>query len=407
MRRRQFWPQLLSAALILLVSCGDDQASKDNEGMPFVDNGVDMGNQSEGDMATTPDSDNPPTSGCATALIDGEAATISGRVYLDEDGSDRSTYAGGFDDSSDAPLADTTVVLRSEGAADETTSCEDGTYGFNEVSDGVHLVSLRSPGDVVCSQKNCPKRFPLAVDEGTVKIVTFGDSVPVQGASVMFPERLATLIGPLADVDNQNIAVGGTTSPEWLPGTPNFEDRLGPHIESADVIVVSIGGNDIMAYASDPANISNVDAAVVGAYELLDEVVANVTQMAAEIWKRNPNVDLVYCLYVDYSLASQDQLWRLVNGFLGQGTVTDLLDSARAKVGTDQGIILVDLFGASEGLPLDDYLSDSLHFNGRGQTFYAEEIFKTLGGVLVGESSPLSDSPRAPQGAVHDFGIAP
>jgi hypothetical protein len=51
--------------------------------------------------------------------------------------------------------------------------------------------------------------------------------------------------------------------------------------------------------------------------------------------------------------------------------------------------LLVDLYSASLDQPLDDLLYDPLHFNDAGQTFYAEEVLRALGGVRIG-ASPLS-----------------
>jgi len=49
---------------------------------------------------------------------------------------------------------------------------------------------------------------------------------------------------------------------------------------------------------------------------------------------------------------------------------------------------------------------DSLHFNNLGQTLYAEEIFKSLGGVLVGPS-PLEFNQRSPLGLETAFSVTP
>ena len=60
-----------------------------------------------------------------------------------------------------------------------------------------------------------------------------------------------------------------------------------------------------------------------------------------------------------------------------------------------------------EGEPLDDLLRDQLHFNDEGQTRYAEAIFQTMGGVLVGES-PLGDLEGVtPLGLIQSYGLAP
>ena len=211
----------------------------------------------------------------------------------------------------------------------------------------------------------------------------------------MFPDRLATLIGDLADVDSRNIAVGGTLSTDWVPGSSYFENRLRPNIADADVIVISVGGNDITS-SLDANALQNIDKAIEDTYALVADIVENIRDMAKEIRSVNPDVDIVYCLYVDYGTASIYP-WGIASAFLPEGTITNILLSARDQVPSDENIILADLFGASQKLdePLDDYLYDALHFNDKGQTMYAQEIFVSLGGVLIGDS-PLGGSPRTP-----------
>ena len=53
--------------------------------------------------------------------------------------------------------------------------------------------------------------------------------------------------------------------------------------------------------------------------------------------------------------------------------------------------MLVDIFGAAQGIDLKSHLwtqpngqLDPLHFSAKGHVLYAEELFKTLGGLLIG-----------------------
>ena len=64
------------------------------------------------------------------------------------------------------------------------------------------------------------------------------------------------------------------------------------------------------------------------------------------------------------------------------------------------------MFGAAQGLPLGDYLYDQLHFNDLGQTLYAEEVFTTLGGVLLGPN-PLGETGTTPLGLSRNYGLSP
>ena len=323
-----------------------------------------------------------------------EGTAVYGRLYWDADSGDQSRHAFTYDASADAPVAGRDVRLISTEGTQETISCDDGTFAFENLGDGSYVIGV-DHDDSRCMQRNCTQRFPAAIEEGDVTILTFGDSVPKVGDAPMFPDRLATLIGDLADVDNRNVAVPGTLSTDWVPGTSNFQNKVKPNVADADVIIISVGGNDITNSLNAEA-LQNIDQAIEDTFKLVTDIVENIRAMATEIRTINPDVDIVYCLYVDYGNATIYP-WGLASAFLPEGTITDILVSAREQVPSDSNIILADLFGASQKLedPLDDYLYDALHFNDKGQTLYAEEVFQSLGGILVGES-PLGGSPSSP-----------
>ena len=337
--------------------------------------------------------DNPDPTNCK-AESELEGVAVFGNLYWDADAGDQSRYASSYDTTADDPVADRAVRLIGADGMEETVSCSDGSFAFENLADGSYVVEVDHV-EAECMQRNCTGRFPKAIAEGAVTIVTFGDSVPVVGDAPMFPDRLESLIGDLATVDNRNVAVAGTLSTHWLPGTTRFENNLRPHIADADVIIVSIGGNDI-TNSLDASALQNIDKAIADTYDLVSEIVENIREIAAEIRETNPDVDIVYCLYVDYGMATIYP-WGIASNFLPEGTITSILESAREQVPSDERIILADLFGASGNLdgPLDDYLYDALHFNDKGQTMYAQEVFQSLGGVLVGDS-PLGGSPTSP-----------
>ena len=107
---------------------------------------------------------------------------------------------------------------------------------------------------------------------------------------------------------------------------------------------------------------------------------------------------MVFCLFVDYS-GSEIPPWDLV-GLLPPGTVADLIAQGRALIEPEDDIVVVDLLEASTALeqPLDDLLAGAITFNDEGHQFYAEEIFKALGGARLD---------GAPLGEVHDYSFVP
>jgi lysophospholipase L1-like esterase len=233
----------------------------------------------------------------------------------------------------------------------------------------------------------------------------------------MFPARLATLFSGLAEIDNRNVAVGGTTSRNWLPGSSLFENTLAPELPDADLIVITLGGNDIMEFISTRANdigalLADIPGAIESAKEVVRQVIENLRETVDAIRMVNPNVDIAYCLYPNYTQAEQS-FWGTVSSFLGPEAVASVLEEARLNFpGDDPRMLLVDMFGSAEGLPLSDYLFerngqlDPLHFNGRGQIIYAEQVFKTLGGVLIGPN-PLGENGVSPIGLERNYGLAP
>ncbi len=331
---------------------------------------------------------------CGSILLEG---LPHGHVYRDADGSDRSRYAGGFA-RPDTPLEG--VALRLLGSDLELESCPGGDYTF-AAPEGLYVVAPEAhEGD--CSQRNCTTRFPDAVEEGFVKIVTLGDSVPVLGATETFPARVAELVSALVDVQEVNLAVSGTQSSDWTPGGTRFE-QVRDELTDADVVLVSLGGNDVLNFAST-ADLGDLGALLMGAQATVDQVAANVRDIAAEIRVENPDADVVFCLYPDYSQAMQTPPWSDL-GFLPPGIVSGLLVRARDNFAPEDDIVLVDLFGLTPALPLplDDYLDDALHFNDVGHDLYAHEVFRALGGVIVGPS-PLATTPVNPEDNRQDFG---
>ena len=169
-------------------------------------------------------------------------------------------------------------------------------------------------------------------------------------------------------------------------------------------MVITLGGNDIMHYVNGLGIPNNIPAAIDGAKDAVRQVVGNVTRILDKIREINPTADVAYCLYPDYSQATEHPMWGLVGTFLGPDTVGDVLEIARESFPThDAHVLMVDMFGAADGLPLHDYLYDELHFNTAGQIIYAEELFRTLGGVLKG-ASPF-DGGESPLGLERHFGL--
>ncbi|MCB9544407.1 MAG: SGNH/GDSL hydrolase family protein [Myxococcales bacterium] len=409
----------LVVGLALLAGCDDDGGPAADPGQQGqvdaapADGAADAAPVAE-DMAPAVDEGASPEPDAAVADAGPDAAPpppvgacgpgqVTGWLYTDQDGADETRYAA-TREADDPPVNRPFEVLTPTGPK-AVQPCEDGSYAFTDMEDGPAMVV--PPADAGrCSRRNCPRGFAAAVAGGSAVVVTMGDSIPVVGDRPLFPSRLVTLFEGLAEIDSRNVAVAGSTSPEWLPGQPNFERRLRPEMADADLVIISIGGNDILAYMSNPALLANVPMAIAGAKDLVVEIVGRVQLIMQAIREVNPDADILYCLYPDYTQATTHQLWGLAGRLIGAGTMREVLETALAAIPDDEELLVADMLNGFAGLDVGLYLYDALHFNDLGQTRYAEEIFQTLGGVYLGPS-PLGGEPRSPLGAEQSYGFVP
>jgi len=400
------------------LGCVDDASSDSGEVIVLGDANTDAGTgdgamaDSDGsqlDLGSVPDSSMsgqdgalPVTGECAP---DPRARAVHGVFYVDEDESDRSTYAGG-PTGEDSPIEGELELIGSETA--EIRTCDDGSYEISGLEEGVFLVQPLVQPNRRCTTANCPGRFARAVQEGRAPVMlTFGDSIAVIGDQPIFPERVRTLFSQLTDIENRNVAVAGSTSTDWLPNRRYFSERLTPQLAEADLLIITLGGNDMLQYVSNIGIPNDIPAAIEGARLVVLRVIENVSEILTAVRAVNPDADIAYCLYADYSQATEHPIWGLVGSFLGPDTVSEVLELARSNFPTnDRHLMLVDMFGAAQGLPLHDYLYDQLHFNDLGQTLYAEEVFETLGGVLIG-NNPLGEMGATPIGLRRNYGLSP
>lgn len=324
---------------------------------------------------------------------------ISGRIYTDHDLSDTSLYDSGYK-RGDAYRAGVQVDLLG-GAAERTfTSCDDGFFAFGDLAEGLFLVAPRLEPDAVVTTRNRPRRLPEAVREGSVTMVAFGDSLPVVHESVRFPELAAERLSALAQVSLNNVAVGGTTSQDWLPGTQLFDQVLVPVLPGADLIVMSLGGNDILYFAEETMETGEFSDILDNFDAELDGILARLLIILHAIREHNPDADVVYLLYPNYAVTDAWAEWL---GAL-QDFVIDLLADGiarmRSELDPNEHLLVIDLFGAvpASGRDLNDLLIDELHFNDAGHDFIADELLKTLGAARAG-ASPLGLEPI--------YGVAP
>jgi len=317
-----------------------------------------------------------------------EAPAISGLIYFDGDKTSDSYYDQGLYPAYDHALEGMEVRLLSYESEWAYETCPDGRFSFGSLEPGRYVLDVLTPADSQCTSANHGLHFAEAVRNGEVKIVTIGDSIPTHGPGPHFPEVLGSIVSDVADTISLNKAVPGSVAGGWLPGGNYFETRLDPELADSDVVIISIGGNDVMAWLG-PALYSG------DYYQLLQKVMefpqfqadlrAKVVAIVKEIQARAPHVDVVYCLYVNYAKATY---WKNVAGDyhdMLMDVAVNALNKAREEMSSHKGVVLADMYGALGDENPDPYMSDSVHLSKLGHQFYAEQIFLALGGAMVGD----------------------
>ncbi len=338
---------------------------------------------------------------------------LSGRIFLDPERVERSEYTGSLLNDKQG-IRPTMRIVGADDTEYTFSACDDGSYTIEGLEAGTYLVYPEILDGRPCTTRNCPGRFARALaDNGEAVIVTLGDSIAVLGSENRFPQKLVSLFGGLGTINSRNMAMEGTTSDDWLPGGWLFDSRLRPHLVDADLFLITLGGNDILYFVDNYLSRGGIPTgeqlavAVDEAREIIDDVVANLTAIMTAIRMANADADIAFLLYMNYSQATTNPVWNTVGTILGRETLAQILVRARDQFPEDDAhLLLVDLFGRFEGENISGYLADPLHMNNEGHVAYAEEIFRTLGGVLLGPS-PLGVEGHTPIGLRRHFGVAP
>jgi len=321
---------------------------------------------------------------CAVQIA--AAASVSGVVYHDGNHNSQSQFEQSLDDQ-DVLLSDITVNLLD--GVDEifTVTGDNGAYSFDDVEPGTYLVEVEMDNQYKCTTKNHPLRTPEAIREGAIHIVTIGDSIGAYGSDVLYPERLAEHFAGITDTTFNNQAVGGSTTIDWLPGSGGlFEERLVPALPDADVLTMTIGGNDLNAYVygMPPYDIWQIILNFIDHPEYLLNILPNITTIIEAAREINPDFDFVFVLYPNFANSQtwNDLLGDLVHPIAIFGVHAGL-GICRWWVGGSDDIVITDMMAAHGDEMLDPYLLDEIHPNDAGHQKYADFIFQTLGGVIV------------------------
>jgi lysophospholipase L1-like esterase len=220
-------------------------------------------------------------------------------------------------------------------------------------------------------------------------VLTDGDRVLLIGDSLatVVPPTYADLLPGAATkkgvdgVTTANLAEPSTTTADWLPGAELFEERLRPELAGADVVLVSVGGNDLQEALGGSDGIA-AGTGVLGsadrAYAAVDESGRNLERTFKAIRKENPDVAIVYVGYPDYSSSDLWQTALGTTGTLALGAGLSALRNAAEDAGPDA---VVDMTTATDERAggVDPLLDDVEYLSPAGHRFYAERIAAALG----------------------------
>jgi lysophospholipase L1-like esterase len=215
------------------------------------------------------------------------------------------------------------------------------------------------------------------------RVLLIGDSLATVSPPTyadLLPEFAAEEGAP--NVETVNLAEPGSTTGDWLPGQPLFDERLRPELAGADLVLVSVGGNDLQeAIGGDTGTeaIGGATANANAAFAAVERSGRNLGRTFAAIRRENGDARIAYVAYPDYSAATEWQQSSTTGGIVALGIgLSGLLDAARSA-GPDA---VVDMLAETGDRPggVDPLLTDLEYLSPEGHRFYAERIAAELTG---------------------------
>jgi lysophospholipase L1-like esterase len=226
-------------------------------------------------------------------------------------------------------------------------------------------------------QASADEREPLLV--GGDRVVFIGDSLAVE-APPNYPDLLpGALRGRARGVETVNLAEPGTTAEDWGAGGPLFRRRLAPELDEADLVVVTLGGNDLQEALGGSDGIDAAGRADAGsgagALAAIDRFGRRLRSIFAAIRRRSPGTKIAYVGYPDYSRATA---WREAGGTQGTLALSFGLSALTAAAADAEPDLLVEMRKATARAGVDSLLADSEHLGPAGHELYARRLAAEL-----------------------------
>ncbi len=307
------------------------------------------------------------------------------KVYADGNGSSLTDLVQGLD-LKDGPLPGVLVDLLGGDGTHQVSTDAEGRALFAGIGDGLYLLRPLVDGDPVCTSRNTGARLAglLAEGAGQAVYVALGDSTPVYGAAQPYPQRLGDKVKALfPQAETHNLAHEGSTTWDWLPGHWAFEGARA-WIAQADLITVSLGGNDLQELAG--LDFTDLTAALEAAKQLIEQTLDNAALIVSAIRAENPQADIVWTVYPNYARSTK-WLEYVPQAYIGvvQSGLEIAIGMMREGLAEIPGLLIADVAAEWADEDIEPYMHDPIHVNDVGAESYAKVVFRTLGGVLAPE----------------------
>ncbi len=162
---------------------------------------------------------------------------------------------------------------------------------------------------------------------------------------------------------------------DWIPGARFFEQSKAA-VATADLVTLSLGGNDLEAAASseDPFTI----------IEVAEQAIQDLILVVEGLLALNLDMDLVVTVYANYAMGDLWADWvpvdylELVRSGMGM-----LLEQMRDALVEQDDVLIADCYEALLDQNVNPYMFDEIHLNDAGHELYARVILRSLGAAML------------------------
>lgn len=192
--------------------------------------------------------------------------------------------------------------------------------------------------------------LPASVYAGSKHIVALGDSIPY-GYHLPSPKDQAfpSLIAKEKGWELTNLSKPGMTSKQMLLAMKT-ESSIQQSIKEADVVVLYIGGNDLLNLLKENKGVKGLSKKEVGV--VITKLIRNLTETLMELNKRTDAEVLVYNLYnpypeagssIEFPLEYINTQYSVLTELMDYVMEVKLVDASRSFQGHPEYIIIDDV----------------------------------------------------------------